>query len=361
MTAARNLWRADINAEGNPWNETDFDNKFWTSAGQDESGAWQEFGEMRFVNQDAVTDPFGPKHINPLHPRGNWATTRYVPWTSWAAANNVWPQAFTDNSSTEAESAGMSVYAHELSHNLGIPDNYGNPFGNPQQRASAGMWDMMSRGSFNGPGGQHTRYQVPPTQGSVLGAQHALRNKRFLNFITDGDILRLNRDGLAQTGMAVAEIKAREAAPGGDLAGVNIALNGAGDLNPACRYHTDPWCEGPWFTSATGSTVTPRFDNYTLEVVQQMGSDSFVPGHGVLIGKTKTTSGNNCGSFNCFLWYIDANPQDIDQVDFVRADGTPVKATIGDERSSTTARSTPACAQARPTSTRPPTTSSAST
>ena len=56
-----------------------------------------------------------------------------------------------------------------------------------------------------------------------------------------------------------------------------------------------------------------------MEVVQQIGSDSFVPGHGVLIGKTKTTSGNNCGSFNCFLWYIDANPQDIDQVDFVRA------------------------------------------
>ena len=32
------------------------------------------------------------------------------------------------NSSTEAESAGMAVYAHELSHNLSIPDNYNNPF-----------------------------------------------------------------------------------------------------------------------------------------------------------------------------------------------------------------------------------------
>ena len=100
---------------------------FWTSAGQDESGAWQEFGEMRFINQDTVTDAFGPKHINPLHPRGNWASTRYIPWTSWAAAANVWPSA-SGNSSTEAESAGMAVYAHELSHNLGIPDNYNNPF-----------------------------------------------------------------------------------------------------------------------------------------------------------------------------------------------------------------------------------------
>ncbi len=80
--------------------------------------------------------------------------------------------------------------------------------------------------------------------------------------------------------------------------------------------------------------MTPRFDNYTLEVVQQIGSDSFAPGHGVLIGKTKniTTNSSTCGSFFCFLWYIDANPQDINQVDFVRADGTPVKATLGDER-----------------------------
>ena len=28
----------------------------------------------------------------------------------------------------------MAVYAHELSHNLGIPDNYNNPFGAVQQR-----------------------------------------------------------------------------------------------------------------------------------------------------------------------------------------------------------------------------------
>ena len=48
---------------------------------------------MRFTDQDAVTDAFGPKAIDPLHPRGNWATTRYIPWTSWAAATNIWPSA----------------------------------------------------------------------------------------------------------------------------------------------------------------------------------------------------------------------------------------------------------------------------
>ena len=96
-TAARNAWNAAVPAA----ERATYDNQFWTSAGQDESGSWQEFGEMRFINQDAVTDAFGPKAINPLHPRGNWATTRYIPWTSWAAAANVWPCA-SGTSSTEA-------------------------------------------------------------------------------------------------------------------------------------------------------------------------------------------------------------------------------------------------------------------
>ncbi|WP_053225748.1 M6 family metalloprotease domain-containing protein [Solirubrobacter soli] len=332
FNAARNAWLADIDAPGNPYEAAQFDNMFWTSAGQDESGAWQEFGEMRFTGPEAVTDPFGPKHINPLHARGNWATTRYIPWTSWAAAANVWPSA-SGNSSTEAESAGMAVYAHELSHNLGIPDNYNNPFSAPFQRTASGMWDMMSRGSFNGPGGQHTRFMIPPTQGSALGAQHNMRNKRFLNFITDGDLLRLNRNGLAQSGLAVAEVKAREVQPNGALAGVRINLDGEGDLNKVCltsQAGIDPTCEGPWRSSPTAA-IQGRFNDYTMEVVQQIGSDSFSPGHGVLIGKSKTGS-STCGSYSCFVWYIDSNPQDIDQVDFVRADGTPIKATSGDER-----------------------------
>ena len=117
------------------------------------------------------------------------------------------------------------------------------------------MWDMMSRGSFNGPGGQHTRWQIPPTQGAALGAQHNLRNKRFLNFIGDDDILRLNRDGLAQSGLAVAEVKAREVQPNGDLAGVRINLDGEGDLNKVCltsQAGLDPTCEGPWRSTPTG-------------------------------------------------------------------------------------------------------------
>ncbi|HEY6891933.1 MAG TPA: hypothetical protein VI300_29295, partial [Solirubrobacter sp.] len=195
--------------------------------------------------------------------------------------------------------------------------------------AATGMWDMMSRGSFNGPGGQHTRWQIPPTQGAALGSQHNIRNKRVLNFITDNDLLRLNRDGLAVSGMAVTDVTARETAPtGGEISGVNIALNGAGDKEPPCNYLTDPTCDG---VRTQGTGVTGKYDNYTMEVVQQIGSDSFSPGHGVLISKTKNTA-SSCGSSSCFVWVIDAHPEDINKVDFVAADGTVNKATIGDER-----------------------------
>ena len=48
-----------------------------------------------------------------------------------------------------------------------------------------------------------------------------------------------------------------------------------------------------------------------MEVVQQIGSDSFDPGHGVLISKIKN-SGVNCGgTFTCFAWIIDSHPEDI--------------------------------------------------
>ena len=138
------------------------------------------------VTQEEVPDAFGPKAFgDPL--QTNWAVTRYVPWTSWVSAATNWPNA-SGNTSVEAESSGMSTYAHELSHNLSIPDNYGNPYGATQQRGFTGMWDMMSRGTFNGPGGPHTRFLIPPTQGSSLGSQHNIRNKRFLNFVGDSDL-----------------------------------------------------------------------------------------------------------------------------------------------------------------------------
>ena len=93
------------------------------------------------------------------NPMTNWASTRYVPWTSWRAAANHWPNA-GGGTSTQAESSGQSVFAHEFSHLRGLPDNYNNPFAD-NERNFTGYWEMMSRGTFNGPGGTHNRWQVP--------------------------------------------------------------------------------------------------------------------------------------------------------------------------------------------------------
>ncbi|WHT22169.1 M6 family metalloprotease domain-containing protein [Crossiella sp. CA-258035] len=304
-TDAGKAWRDDVGTEV----PKGFDFVFFLSAGQDESGTWQEFGPMMFDKKEDVPDSFGPP--DPKLP--NWAKTRYVEWTSWKAAASIWPNA-GGGSSTQAESSGQGVYAHEFSHILGIGDNYNNPFGNPPVRAYSGPWDMLSRGTFNGPGGTHTRWFIPPTAGASMGAQHMLRNKMKLGIVDEAHVLRLDRGTLTGSGLAVATVTARAAQPGpGGLAGINVVMPG-GDKAPACSQAKDPLCDGR------------GYQNYTLEVVGRMGSDSFTPDSGVLLAKTKNADAAP------FKWVIDANPQDINLVDYYKPDGTPVKVTVGDPR-----------------------------
>ncbi|MFN2467831.1 MAG: M6 family metalloprotease domain-containing protein [Gaiellaceae bacterium] len=298
-----------IAGTGNPLIALEYDNIFYMNAGQDESGTWQEFGEMRFQTKEDVTEPFG----NPDPTKPNWAPTRYIPWTSFKAAQSNWPNA-SGNTSVEAESSGMGVYAHELSHNLGIGDNYNNPYGVPPRRAYTGPWDMLSRGSFNGPGGPHKRWFIPPTEGGSLGSNHNLRNRMKLGFVKEENVLRLDRDALAASGAVVAKVTARAVDPGPTgLTGINVILTG-GDKAPACSTSTDPLCDGR------------GYNNYTAEVVQRIGNDSFTTGHGVLLTKTKNADSAPFG------WIIDAHPEDIDTVDFYRPDGTPSMISIGDYR-----------------------------
>jgi M6 family metalloprotease-like protein len=286
-----------------------YDFTYFLSAGQDESGTWQEFGMMKFPTKEDVTDEFGPP--DPALP--NWSRTRYVDWTSWAAGSSIWPNA-GGGSSTQAESSGQGVYAHELSHLLGIGDNYNNPYGVPPRRDYNGIWDMLSRGSFNGPGGPHSRWVVPATAGGSMGAQHMLRNKIKLGIVDERNVLRLSREALAGSGLVVAKVTARTVQPGPNgLSGVNIAL-GTGDLAPACDVRTDPFCDGR------------GYQNYTVEVVDRMGVDSFTPDAGVLLAKTKNED------LAPFAWVVDANPQDIGMTDYVLPDGTRVPITVGDYR-----------------------------
>ncbi len=226
----------------------------------------------------------------------------------------------------------MSTYAHELSHNLSIPDNYGNPYGATQQRGFTGMWDMMSRGTFNGPGGPHTRFNIPPTQGSSLGSQHNIRNKRFLNFVGDTDLMRLNRNGLAQSGLAVADVTAREVPhTAGEVAGVQIALDGTvGDNSAPCVVGDGlALRRRPHVGHDDHRQVQPLHDG--SRAADRLGL--LRPGPRRPDHQDEDGHRSNCGAgVNCFAWIIDSHPEDINHVDFVRPDGTPKIATLGDER-----------------------------
>jgi M6 family metalloprotease-like protein len=296
------LWRNAVGAE----EAAKYELVFILSAGQDESSTWQEFGEMKF-NKDAIPENFG----SPDETQPNYAKTRYVDWTSWASAATIWPNA-GGGSSTQAESSGMGTYAHELSHLLSIGDNYNNPYGVPARRAYTGPWSMMSRGSFNGPGGPHTRWQIPSLQGGSMGSLHTLRDKAKIGLIDEKNILRLSREALAGSGLVVAKVTARAVQAGNGLSGINIAMNA--DREAACNVNEDPLCDGG------------NFNNYMVEVVDRMGADSYTPDSGVMISKTKNADSAP------FVWTVDANPQDLNLIDFYRPDGTAQKITIGDYR-----------------------------
>ncbi|KAG9236772.1 M6 family metalloprotease domain-containing protein [Amylocarpus encephaloides] len=306
-TDALGAWRADV---GNEMAAT-FELVFILSAGQDESSTWQEFGEMLFQTKEDVPDSFGPPVDNVTH--RNYAKTRYVEWSSWAAASTIWPNA-GGGSSTQAESSGMGTYAHELSHLLNIGDNYNNPYGVPLRRSYTGPWSMMSRGSFNGPGGPHTRWKIPPQEGGSMGSYHTMRDKLQLGLVSNTSILILSRETLASSGLAVARITARSVAPrASDLMGIRVTMNA--DNGTPCTVASDLYCDGR------------GYNNYEMEVVDRLGADSFQPDSGVMISKTK-----NNGNSGPFQWMIDANPQDIRLLDFFRPDGTPSYITLGDYR-----------------------------
>ncbi len=306
-TDAFAAWRADV---GND-TANKYELAFVLSAGQDESSTWQEFGEMKFASKEDIPEEWGPPANSSLP---NYAKTRYVEWTSWAAASAIWPNAEA-GSSIQGESSGMAVFAHELSHLLGIGDNYNNPYSVPPRRSYTGPWSMLSRGSFNGPGGPHTRWQIPPVHGASMGSLHTMRDKHQIGLIDTTPILQVSRDGLAASGPVVAQITARSIDPNGSLMGFNISFGSAGDMAPACNTSQDALCDGR------------GFNNYNLEVVDRMGADSFCPDSGVMISKTK-----NSDAIQPFQWVIDANPQDAHVVDFFYPNGTAKYWSIGDYR-----------------------------
>jgi M6 family metalloprotease-like protein len=287
-------------------------------AGYDETSVWQEFGEMKFNTPADIPPEWG--NPNPAMPRH--VPTRYVEWTSWLAGAQQWGL----SSMRQGESSG--TITHELGHfAFSIPDLNNNPYVQPYRRVAAGPWDMMDRGSFNGPGGPHMRWVVPPIRGAAMPAGLMLRNRIQNQFIDSAQVLILSREGLARSGVAVANVTARAVDPlPNSLAGMIVRLDGAEphDRTPADDPATNPLSAG-----------TPNYNFYSLEVVQRIGYDSFTPDNGVLLAKNKDSSrGNNGGpnAFNSFIWVIDARPQDMNRVDYVKPNGTRVMRTVADFR-----------------------------
>jgi M6 family metalloprotease-like protein len=287
-------------------------------ASYDETGVWQEFGEMKFDTEDDIPPDWG--NPNPDMPR--WITTRYVEWTSWLAGAQQWGL----SSMRQGENSG--TITHELGHfAFRLPDLNNNPYVEPYRRVAAGTWDMMDRGCFNGPGGPHRRWVVPPTQGASMPAGLMVRNRLENGFITEDQLLRLNREGLSKSGLAVADVTARAVGPlPGTFAGIIVKLDGSepGDRTPPDDPATNPLSPG-----------IPNYNFYTLEVVQRIGYDSFTPDNGVLIAKNKDSlRGRNGGpnAFNSYIWVIDAHPEDINMVDYVKPNGEKVMRTIADYR-----------------------------
>ncbi|MCH7476336.1 MAG: hypothetical protein IIA27_16955 [Gemmatimonadetes bacterium] len=171
------------------------------------------------------------------------------------------------------------------------------------------------------------RWVVPPAQGAAMPAGVMVRNRLETGFITEAQLVTLNRDGLAQSGLAVADVTARAANPlPGSFAGIVVRLDGPEpqDRTPPDDPATNPLSPG-----------TPNYNSYSVEVVQRIGYDSFTPDNGVLIAKNKDTlRGRNGGpnGFNSYIWTIDAKPEDIGMVDFVRPNGEEVMRTVADYR-----------------------------
>ena len=311
------IWSEDVGVPADSLRAR-FDAVLRIYASYDETGVWQEFGEMKFNSREDIPPEWG--NPNPEMPR--WVPTRYVAWTSWLAGAQQWGL----SSLRQGENSG--TITHELGHYaFSLPDLNNNPYVEPYRRVAAGTWDMMDRGCFNGPGGPHRRWVVPPTGGAAMPAGLMVKNRLENEFITEAQVLELNRDGLAQSGLAVAKVTARAVEPlPGTFAGIIVRLDGADpqDRTPEDDPATNPLSPG-----------TPNYNAYSMEVVQRIGYDSFTPDNGVLLAKFKDSlRGRNGGpnAFNSYIWVIDAHPEDIGMVDYVKPDGEEVMRTIADYR-----------------------------
>jgi hypothetical protein len=131
----------------------------------------------------------------------------------------------------------------------------------------------------------------------------------------------VERNTLADQGVAVVTVNARSSVPeDGELVGVTVNFGTGGDLAGNCANQGYTGDQLFYCPNRSGS-----YTAYRLEVVDRVGNDSYTPGHGVLLSKSRTQGTPNA-------WIIDPRPEDIGMIDFYRPDGTPVPVVRGDPR-----------------------------
>src|SRR3990172_5689620 len=168
--------------------------------GKDKGGGWREWGEMMGGSREEIPERWG----NPDKAKPRWVTTRYVLWTSWLAGAQQWGL----SSVRQGESSG--TITHELGHSVfSVGDNNNNPYVTPYRRVGTGPWDMMDRGSFNGPGGPHRRWVVPAAEGASMPAGLMLRNRLALELLSIDQGVPGNRNSLSASGPVVTTLTAR--------------------------------------------------------------------------------------------------------------------------------------------------------
>ena len=248
---------------------------FYLGAGQDESSTWQEFGDEVPTKED-VTDEFGPP--DPALP--NWNNTRYVEWTS--CRHRLDDLAERRRRLDPREASGMSVYAHELSHILGIGDNYNNPYSVPACRAYSGPGRCSSIHGLRRPA---QPLDDPADCGRLDGRAAHAANKIDLGMVDEQNVLRLSREALDESGLVVANVTARVAQPGteGSVRDQDERHRRPG---AAVQQSTDPFCDGR------------GYNNYTVEVVDRMGTDSFTPTPACCWPRPRTRTGRRSSGWS---------------------------------------------------------------
>ena len=286
---------------------------------------------------DGLTDYVGlPHHRN----------TRYVDFTSWEAAVSEWSHSTPRNAGTgygqvtlsgrtsipgscQGENSTTGVFAHEFGHIASISDNYGNPWERLANPATE-PWDIMSRGTFGGPYGDHARWTALPIEGGSVPTLGTYHPRNIWHYFDAGDIYEVDIDKLAEKTPVVVNVVGRNIpltntyypnlnvprynpdtgfgfvkairlnfSVSSDVASSDQSIRGRGYTN----FHS---MTGTGTNADSASTFAKHM---ALEVVDQSGNDSFAHDNGVLL--TRVFNLTNAGHS-----IIDSHLYDIAMTDY---------------------------------------------